>query len=167
MSVKVRVITCSDKAASGARVDSSGPAVVRLLESHGYAVEPVVVVEDSIEAIVAALLEAIDGDGATLVITTGGTGIAARDVTPEATAVVSAKTIPGFGELMRSVSLTKTKMAPLSRAGASTRGSALIVNLPGSVGGAVENLEAVLPLIPHALQLLESEQVENHPPGKD
>ena len=94
-------------------------------------------------------------DGVRLVVTTGGTGIAARDVTPEATLRVCEKVIPGFGELMRAASMQKTAMAPLSRAMAATRGTALIVNLPGSESGARENLQAILHLIPHALQLLE------------
>jgi len=147
--IRTRVITCSDAASAGTREDRSGPAVRALLEENGYAVDGIVVVPDDVEAIAAAI-EAATGDGARLVVTTGGTGIAPRDVTPEATSKVCDRVIPGFGELMR----TTSKMGPLSRAQAATRGSALIVNLPGSVNGATECLRAVLHLIPHALQLL-------------
>jgi molybdopterin adenylyltransferase len=151
--IKARVITCSDAASRGERVDKSGPAVREILAAN-YDVDAVIVVSDDIDDIAEAI-EAATGEGVRLVITTGGTGIAARDVTPEATVRVCEKVIPGFGELMRATSLTKTAMAPLSRAQAAIRGTALIVNLPGSESGARENLQAILHLIPHALQLLE------------
>jgi molybdopterin adenylyltransferase len=151
--IRARVITCSDAASRGERVDKSGPAVREILAAN-YDVDAVIVVSDDIDAIAEAI-EVATGDGVRLVVTTGGTGIAARDVTPEATLKVCEKVIPGFGELMRATSLTKTAMAPLSRAQAAIRGTALIVNLPGSESGARENLQAILHLIPHALQLLE------------
>jgi molybdopterin adenylyltransferase len=149
-----RVITCSDASSRGERADRSGPAVREILEANDYDVDAIVVVADDVDNIAEAI-EMATGDGIRLVVTTGGTGIAARDVTPEATMRVCEKVIPGFGELMRTTSLQKTAMAPLSRAQAATRGTALIVNLPGSESGARENLQAVLHLIPHALQLLE------------
>jgi molybdopterin adenylyltransferase len=152
--IPARVITCSDAASRGEREDRSGPAVRKLLEEHGCAVDAVVIVADTIEFIATAIVDATES-GNRLVVTTGGTGVAARDVTPEATARVCEKLIPGFGELMRTKSLEKTPTAALSRAQAMTRGTALVVNLPGSERGAVENLEAVLHLVPHALQLLE------------
>ena len=158
--IRARVITCSDGVSSGHRQDLSGPAVREILEKKGYQVDAIVVVADDCDAIVTAI-ENATGDGARLVVTTGGTGIAPRDVTPEATMRVCERLIPGFGELMRSRSLQKTPMASLSRAQAATRGSALVVNLPGSLNGARENLEAVIHLIPHALELLTGNRVDH------
>lgn len=160
--ITARVITCSDAASRGERQDRSGPAVRELLEANHFTVDGVVVVPDELDAIANAIVAAT-ADGATLVVTTGGTGIAPRDVTPEATMRVCERVIPGFGEVMRAKSLRATAMAPLSRAQAATRGSALIVNLPGSVNGALENLDAVIHLIPHALELLAGGRVEKHP----
>jgi molybdopterin adenylyltransferase len=148
-----RVITCSDAASRGEREDRSGPAVRDLLATNGYTVDQVVVVPDDAERIAEAIVEATAV--ARLVVTTGGTGVAKRDVTPEATMQVCERLIPGFGELMRMRSLDRTPMAPLSRAQAATRGEALVINLPGSPKAAVENLGFILQLIPHALQLLE------------
>ena len=158
--IRARVVTCSDAASRGEREDRSGPAVRDILLRSGYQVDAIVVVPDEIEAIATAI-ENATGDGARLVITTGGTGIAPRDVTPEATARVCDRLVPGFGELMRSTSLSSTPMASLSRAQAATRGPALIVNLPGSVNGACENLNAVIHLIPHALELLSGKRIEH------
>ena len=151
--IRARVITCSDAASRGEREDRSGPAVRELLRERGYDVDDVVVVADDVGAIAGAIVRATD-DGIRLVVTTGGTGIAARDVTPEATMQVCDRIVPGFGELMRAESLKKTPMAALSRAQAATRGTALVVNLPGSVAGAVENLAAVAGILDHALALL-------------
>jgi molybdopterin adenylyltransferase len=160
--IRARVITCSDGVSTGHREDRSGPAVREILEKNGCEVDTVMIVPDDIETIATAIEDAT-GDGVRLVVTTGGTGVAPRDVTPEATMRVCERLIPGFGELMRSTSLAKTPMASLSRAQAATRGPALILNLPGSVNGAKENLQAVLHLIPHALELLAGGRVERHP----
>lgn len=161
--ITARVITCSDGVTSGHRADKSGPAVRDLLTASGYAVDAIVVVPDDVDAIATAI-ETAAGDGALLVVTTGGTGIAPRDVTPEATLKVCDRVVPGFGELMRSASIANSPLASLSRAQAATRGPALVINLPGSPKGAVENLQAVLHLIPHALELLSGERVETHKP---
>lgn len=158
--IRARVITCSDGVSRGTRVDRSGPAVREVLVSFGCDVDEVVVVPDDANAIAAQIEYATDA-GIRLVVTTGGTGISPRDVTPEATMSVCERVIPGFGELMRSISLQKTEMAPLSRAQAATRGPALILNLPGSVSGATENLKAVLHLVPHALEVLSGQNVEH------
>ena len=160
--IRAHVITCSDAASSGHRQDRSGQAVRELLVANGCDVGEGTIVADDVGLIAAAIEQAIS-DGARLVVTTGGTGIAPRDVTPEATMQVCDRLVPGFGELMRARSLDKTAMAPLSRAQAATRGNVLVINLPGSPRGAVENLEAVLHLIPHALELLTGERVEKHP----
>src|SRR5205085_2064992 len=156
--IRSRVITCSDAASRGERDDRSGPAVRALLEENEFDVDSIVVVADEIDAIATAI-ENATGDGARLVVTTGGTGIAPRDVTPEATMKICERVIPGFGERMRATS----PVGALSRAIAATRGEALIVNLPGSVNGATECLRAVLPLIPHAIELLSGARVEKHP----
>lgn len=158
--IRARVITCSDSASRGQRVDRSGPAVRDLLTANGCEVDDVVVVPDNISAI-SAQIELATATGIALVVTTGGTGVAPRDVTPEATLAVCDRIIPGFGELMRLRSLEKTPMASLSRAQAATRGATLVINLPGSVNAARENLEAVLHLIPHALELLSGKRVEH------
>jgi molybdenum cofactor synthesis domain-containing protein len=151
--IRARVITCSDAASNGEREDRSGPAVRELLEKNDYQVDRIIVVPDEIDVIGGAIMRAVDA-GARLVVTTGGTGVGPRDFTPEATQRVCERIVPGFGELMRAASVQKTPLAALSRAQACTRGPALVVNVPGSVAGAVENLEAVLHLLPHALQLL-------------
>ena len=155
-----RVITCSDAASHGEREDVSGPAVMELLVANGYVVDETVIVPDVVAAIAQEIERATDA-GIRLVVTTGGTGLSPRDVTPEATMTVCDRIVPGFGELMRLRSLERTSMASLSRAQAATRGSALVVNLPGSPKGAVENLGAVLHLIPHALELLAGGKVEH------
>lgn len=148
------VITCSDRVSSGTMADLSGPDVVSYLRSRGYDCADAVVVPDDIDAIEAALVAAVRTPEVRFVVTVGGTGISARDVTPEATARIGDRLIPGFGELMRDRSLEKTSMAPLSRAGGWAAGDSLIINVPGSRAGAIDNLEAVIELVPHALDLL-------------
>jgi molybdenum cofactor synthesis domain-containing protein len=147
------VITVSDSCARGERVDVSGPAVVELLEKSGFRVSAKQIVQDDSMQIQNALVHlALE---VRLIVTAGGTGIAERDVTPEATEAICERVIDGVAERMRSEGYKKTPFAALSRGVCGVRGKTLILNLPGSPRGAVESLEAVLELIPHALNLLE------------
>ena len=146
------VVTVSDSCARGEREDRSGPAVAELLKKLHFSVAArEVVPDDSIQIQNLLIRLALE---VKLVVTTGGTGIAARDVTPEATVAVCDRLLDGVAERMRSEGMKKTPFAALSRAICGVRGSALILNLPGSPAGAVESLEAVAGLIPHALELL-------------
>jgi len=147
------VITVSDGVAAGTRTDTSGPAVHNLLRHAGFEVSGPEVVPDEQQGISDALVAAVV-DGVDLVVTTGGTGLGPRDVTPQATSMLIDYEVPGLGELMRRAGATSTPMAALSRGVAGVRGRALILNVPGSVKGATESLEAVLPVLGHAVQLL-------------
>ena len=156
--MKAAILTLSDKGARGARVDESGPALTAWLEDRGVHAVRALIIPDELEMIVSTLTEWADNDVADLILTTGGTGVSPRDVTPEATLQVVERVIPGIGELMRLKSLEKTPMASLSRAVAGIRGHALIINLPGSPKGAVENLEAVWPVIGHAVEKIQGDE---------
>jgi molybdopterin adenylyltransferase len=149
--IRVAVVTISDSAVAGTRDDRSGPALSARVAELGWQVAETRLVPDDAAAISDALLTLMGND---VILTTGGTGIAPRDVTPEAIRRVAEREIPGFGELMRSEGLKTTKLAPLSRGGAATHGSTLIVSVPGSPRGAVESLNAVAHLIPHVVDLL-------------
>jgi molybdopterin adenylyltransferase len=150
----VAVLTVSDSVSVGKRTDGSGPAVQAHLQRLGWHVAATAVVADEIPAIREQLIALADSGEVCAIFTTGGTGVALRDVTPEATRAVVDREIPGLGELMRATGLRSTPYAVLSRAIAGTRGSVLIVNLPGSPKGAVESLDAIVELVPHVLQLL-------------
>ncbi len=146
------VLTVSDSAARGEREDLSGPATAELLRKHGFEVIAQRVVADEQPAIAAALVEL--AGLAQLVVTTGGTGIAARDVTPEATRAVCSRLIEGIPEKIRAAGLEKTRYAVLSRGLCGVRGKTLILNLPGSPKGAVESLQSVIDILPHVIDLL-------------
>ena len=148
------VLTISDSASAGKRSDRSGPAVRERLEQLGWSVSVMEVIPDETAEISARLSTLADGGQVAAIFTTGGTGLAPRDVTPEATRAVVDREIPGFGELMRARGREFTPLASLSRSLAGTRGSVLIVNLPGSPKAAVESLDAIVELVPHVLELL-------------
>ena len=148
-----RVITVSDRSYRGEREDAGGPLVRGLLTQAGYAVDRIDLVPDEQEFIERALHHAAQ-DEVALVVTTGGTGFAPRDVTPEATIAVCERLVPGIPEAMRYASLQITPRGMLSRAAAGICGRSLIINLPGSPKAAKENLEAVLPALSHALETL-------------
>lgn len=148
------VLTVSDRSFRGERPDGAGPVVSSLLEKAGYQMLEPALVPDEEEEIRSALIRLADQEDAALVVTTGGTGFAPRDVTPEATLAVCQRLVPGIPEAMRQASLAITPRAMLSRAAAGIRGRTLIVNLPGSPKAARENLEAVLPALSHGLEML-------------
>jgi molybdopterin adenylyltransferase len=153
--IKVAVITVSDSVVAGTRQDLSGPALRERAESFGWSVSAVELVPDESLLIADAVRRLADSGEVSVVLTTGGTGVAPRDVTPEAMRGVIEREIPGMGELMRSEGLKFTPTAVLSRGLAGVRRRTLIVNLPGSPKGAVQSLDAIAKLVPHVLDLLE------------
>jgi molybdopterin adenylyltransferase len=152
--IQAAVLTISDSVSRGARTDLSGPAVRRRLEQVGWSVALMEVLPDEAETISRRLATLADGCQVAAIFTTGGTGVAPRDVTPEATRAVLDREIPGLAELMRARGRDSTPLAALSRGVAGVRGQALIVNLPGSPRGALESLDAIVDLVPHILELL-------------
>jgi molybdenum cofactor synthesis domain-containing protein len=162
--LKAGILTVSDRSSRGEREDASGPALSRWLEKRGVKTGRLEIVPDEGDRIAAVLRNWADEEEFELILTTGGTGLSPRDVTPEATLKVVERTIPGFGERMRSRSLEKTPMAILSRAVAGVRKRSLIINLPGSPKGAVENLEAVWDAVPHAVEKIRGDESECAPP---
>ena len=163
------ILTVSDRAFAGKREDRSGPHLIEMLASKGWDIVHSNVVPDEQSEIARQLEAWADSGKVGLILTTGGTGFAERDVTPEATLEVIDRLAPGLTEAMRAASLRKTPHAMLSRAVAGLRGAVLIINLPGSLKAARENLEVILPALPHALQLLAEDpaaELGHRPPEK-
>lgn len=153
--VRAAILTLSDKASRGERVDTAGAAVRELLGEIGAVVTRYRVLPDERELIAATLREWADAGDVDLIVTAGGTGLSPRDVTPEATLAVVDYVVPGMAEAMRAAGLRQTPMAMLSRGVFGVRGRTLIVNLPGSEKGVRENLSVLLPVLPHAVETLQ------------
>ncbi len=156
----IGIITISDKASKGERIDKSGPAIEKILKTIGGNVKKYLIVPDEKKEIVSAIKEMSDIDNIDLILTTGGTGFAKRDNTPEATLEVIEKTVPGLTEVMRIEGLKITPMAMLSRAVAGIRENSLIINLPGSPKGVKENLEIIMPALRHGIEILQGHASE-------
>jgi molybdopterin adenylyltransferase len=161
--IKVGVLTISDKASQGQRVDESGMTAVQILQRQGFSVVKREVVPDDQHGIAKTLVEWVDRIGLSLIVTSGGTGLSPRDVTPQAMEQVIDYQVPGMAEAMRAESLKKTAHAMISRAMVGVRGSCLIINLPGSPGGVRDNLSVLLPALPHALSKLRGDTSECAP----
>jgi molybdopterin adenylyltransferase len=157
MNKSTAIVTVSDRSSRGEREDASGEALGRLLTQNGFEVRQRIVIPDEVPIIQAVLRRFADEEKVALIVTTGGTGVSPRDVTPDATLAVVERTVPGMAEAMRASSLQKTPHAMISRAVAGIRGWTLIVNLPGSPGGAVENLTVLLPALPHAMEKIQGD----------
>jgi molybdenum cofactor synthesis domain-containing protein len=160
---KLAVLTVSTSGSQGKRDDSSGQAIKDLLEGDGFQVVRYEIVSDDKDTISAKLAEWADSNDVDLIVTTGGTGLGRYDVTPEACSAILDKEVPGMAEAMRAKTLEFTPMAMISRSVTGIRGNTLIITLPGSTKGVQECLAVVMPVIPHALELLHRETVSEHP----
>lgn len=157
MTLRFGILTLSDRSSRGERPDSSGPALARLIEAENWSIAKQALLPDNESAIREILIEWADNGEVDVILTTGGTGFSPRDVTPEATRAVIEREAPGLAEAMRTASLKITPHAMLSRIITGIRKRTLIINLPGSPKGAVENLQVVLPVLAHAVQLLQED----------
>jgi molybdopterin adenylyltransferase len=157
MIIRFGILTLSDRSARGERADVSGPALADLVRAQSWSVTKQALLPDDEAAIRAELIAWADSGEVDVILTTGGTGFSPRDVTPEATRAIIQREASGLAEAMRSVSLVKTPHAMLSRSVAGIRGRTLIINLPGSPKGALENLQVVIPVLEHAIQLLKED----------
>ena len=154
MMIRFGILTLSDRSARGERADTSGLELARLIQAEGWSLVKQAILPDNEDDIRARLIEWSDSGEVDVILTTGGTGFSPRDVTPEATKAVIDRDAPGLAEAMRTAGLKITPHSMLSRAVAGIRKRTMIINLPGSPKGAVENLQVVLPVLPHAVQLL-------------
>lgn len=155
--LKIAILTISDRSAAGQRPDASGPALEGVITTRGWKVSRKHTIADDLITIRKTLLDWADSGEIDVILTTGGTGFSPRDVTPEATLAVIERAAPGLAEAMRQASLRTTPHAMLSRAVAGIRGRTLIVNLPGSPKAATENLDVIVAVLPHAVQLLHND----------
>ena len=163
MNLRIGILTSSDRSARGERPDLSGPALAEQITGQGWTVARTLVLPDDLNALTETLSAWADSDDLDVILTTGGTGFGPRDVMPEATRTVITREAPGLAEAMRQQSSKSTPHAMLSRAVAGIRGKVLIVNLPGSPKGAVENLQVILPVLPHAVELIRDKpEAEKH-----
>jgi len=152
--LRIGILTVSDRSARGERPDLSGPAIEEVIVDQGWIVDRMEIIADELSDVVQVLAAWSDSGDLDIILTTGGTGFSPRDITPEALVEVIERDAPGLAEAMRAASLKITPHAMLSRAKAGIRGSTLIINLPGSPRGAIENLNVVLPVLEHAVELL-------------
>lgn len=154
MTIRIGILTISDRASAGQMADEGGPAVESALQGHGWEISERAIISDDRQGIEQTLTTWSDNSQLDVILTTGGTGLGPRDLAPEATLAVADRQVPGVAETIRAVSLRQTRMAMLSRGVAAVRGATLIVNLPGSPRGAAEATEVVVPILEHAVATL-------------